>query len=740
MLGVSQAVLLGAAGRPKSDYALTVSGIPGLLAYWRFSSTSGLIDAASGQRHGTYDGTASLVPGLPAGSDAATHMAGNVAATVPHDPGLLLPAFTLSFWVQLVETPTDSNWYFITKDGSGLFDGDFGIRFTPELDLNARFQTVQGATAPGVTFGVDLGVPYHVVVTAGTHGLAMWVDGRLAGTDDSYTGGWTGNAQPLHFAGTAFNSFLANVILDEAALYSRVLGNSEIIALSQRTDPPLAFGDSHQVLGGSTAVLDVVANDAWVGRREALVVQIVTQPGFGTVTVRSDKAIAFEADPVTSDQSDSFSYRITDPNGQSGFASVNVALQNVAPPPPPSGLAMCFVESGADTVVVGSAAALASAVNNAPPGRHILVAPGTYAGGTQTLHANGTATHPVVVRPQQGPGTVTFNDATWNITGDRLILSKLYFNNAGLEPRDGAAFTRITRCRFRDIGRVCVRLFAATDTRIDHCDFSDFRSSTSQKGCCQMRHTQIGDGSCKRVLFDCNYVHDSMPGTGANGSEPIGASSSSGGAYNSNPELIVDHCLFTNFRIPSEGEIIGAKFVGAKVRFCTFLDVPSMYFNCPRNGHDWEVRSCWFEGGRNPTLQVMSDNGLIIGNRFFGGENLALFAGTRTRTETLAQGSQGGGNYDTCRGARVIGNVLGTGQIQVGSYWNNETPTVRAQSNLLAANIRNGGAATTGNGVNLIFETGTTVQSAVPAGFDFIPAVKLTPADVGLEAPDPMCD
>jgi hypothetical protein len=67
-----------------------------------------------------------LVPGLPTASDAATHFAGNAGDIVPHDAGLLLPEFTVSFWVELVEPITDPNWFFFSKEASGFSDGDWG--------------------------------------------------------------------------------------------------------------------------------------------------------------------------------------------------------------------------------------------------------------------------------------------------------------------------------------------------------------------------------------------------------------------------------------------------------------------------------------------------------------------------------------------------------------------------------------------------------------------------------------
>ena len=97
---------------------------------------------------------------------------------------------------------------------------------------------------------------------------------------------------------------------------------------------------------------------------------------------------------------------------------------------PVSDQANCYTENTADVVVVTTMAALESAVNAAPPGRTILIAAGTYTGGTRTFNRAGTLTNPIVIRPQSGLGTVTINDASWTLAGgsSRLVISKLYLS------------------------------------------------------------------------------------------------------------------------------------------------------------------------------------------------------------------------------------------------------------------------------------------------------------------------
>ena len=386
-------------------------------------------------------------------------------------------------------------------------------------------------------------------------------------------------------------------------------------------------------------------------------------------------------------------------------------------------------------MVVSSAAALESAINNAPPGRNILIAPGTYAGGTRTFTPSGTAANPIVVRAQNGTGTVTFNDARWSIQGNGLVLSRLYFDDARIGLDGGCNRIRITRCRFRGINGATINLNACVDTRIDHCDFSDYVSNTGSKGCIRFRHTNVGNGTMRRVLVDHLYVHDIATGEGTNGSEPLGSTSSAGGSAIAFPQVVFDHILFRNVGpVPEEGEIIGAKFSGGIIQFSTFDNSTQMYQNLPRTGSDWVMRSCWIEGGRNPQVMTGCLRTSVIGCRFIGGQHLAIHAGNGPYWSTSNTATFHFPSDQT----RIIGNVLDTGQIRIGAYWSSGGDDHPARNTLVAANIRNGASATTGNnGVVLLNQTGTTIQATTME--QYVVATKLAPGDVGLAAPDPHC-
>ncbi|MGE0853299.1 MAG: LamG-like jellyroll fold domain-containing protein [Hyphomicrobiaceae bacterium] len=327
-LGISQP---GTPPTPPTHYHTIVEGIADLLAHWPGLVDTGEWVETQDDRHATLTGTPSVSPGLAEDSDNASHFAGDAGAVVPHDSGLLLAALTLSWFSELRAVP-EGSWYFIGKDGSGVFDGDWGVRYTPQLTLNSRQQTVAGGSLAGVSVPVEVGVKDHWAVALSGAGLELWRNGRFVGVDATYGGAWSVNTGALHFASTAFNTLLANVVLDEVALYSRVLTDAQIITLSQNTALPVAVAVAGVVVTEAQAVqVDVIDQCTWVGRKSNLTVEFV-QGARGTATVDSNKVITYAADADEGGETDTVQYRIVDENGTGAYASIEIAINAAAGP------------------------------------------------------------------------------------------------------------------------------------------------------------------------------------------------------------------------------------------------------------------------------------------------------------------------------------------------------------------------------------------------------------------------
>jgi Chondroitinase B len=381
----------------------------------------------------------------------------------------------------------------------------------------------------------------------------------------------------------------------------------------------------------------------------------------------------------------------------------------------------CYPATGLTNVTINPAtmAELAAEVGAAPAGRHLLIPDGTYPGETLNFNASGTEANPIVIRPEGARGSVIINDADWQISGSRLVIKDIFFNNPaiGISGQNH----RITRCQFRRVERRCVQIHAATNTRVDHCDWSDAASTRVAKNFVWLNHKAAHRGSLRKVLVDHNYCHDSNPTQGVNGSDFIGFSASA--AAGDTPGLIIHRNLFKNISFPGDGELVGAKTSGIKFRFNTCLNMRQPHINAPRMGAQFEARSNWFEGCASNILQIRGDDGVAVGNVMRGDIDLIVGAGDFYWAGVTGRG------YPAGRRCRLIGNRLQNGHVLVGTN-DRVQPALRTN---LHNNVREAGGDPWTLGAN---HTNTTFD-ADPE--DYEEAVKLTTAQVGMGAADPLC-
>jgi hypothetical protein len=725
-----------------------------------------LTDTRPGARHFSLAGLPLYdTPGLPADSDTAVDMRGIAIASRASDTGLQLAAFSLSFWFRAHTMPAlidpNESQIIIGKDASGLHDGDFTV-FTEETGVvKAQFQSNTASFA--LSSPVVAEEIYHVCVRADNTGFDMYVNGKYVGKNTAYTTAWINNVNPLTIGVAPWAIVNYNGIVDEIALFPRILTEAEVFLLAQHVELPEAVGDSFTVQEGTTTVLNVVANDTFAGPKSGLTVTVVTSPGGGdTATPDANKDIVYVAGAVGATTARSFAYKITDPNGESNIATVNMTIQDVAAPP--TGAENCYNESAADVVEIGTGSgdigvALAAAILNAPAGRNILILPGTYTGGVQTFRASGTAAAKVIVRPKPDPlvgdiGIVTVNNANWTLADGvgsegvckHLVISKIYFNQSRVVLAGDN--NRVARCRFRTISGTALQVGDNNgrhfrNCRISNCDFSEFTNGLSQHNPINVRNL-FGQGNARNLLIDRCYFHD-VNVEGINGTEIIGTYANVPGLQNPvrGETVTITHCLFSDWilRKPAsaggEGELITIKSAGWVVKFCTFLNTNlEVTFRTTR---DTELRSCWFEGGDN--IRVMGDDNLVIGNKVVGPDIMYIRAGNATTQEAIALSEPDGiGVYARCARNLVVGNVMDTGRIEVGFY---PDAGIRqsAIDNVLEANSRLAGEPhyilhTTQFGFTPAQER-TTIRTTTSHPYEA--PVKLLPSQVGLMVPDQYC-
>ena len=406
----------------------------------------------------------------------------------------------------------------------------------------------------------------------------------------------------------------------------------------------------------------------------------------------------------------------------------------------------------------------------------LVIADGTYTGGTRTFNPQGTEANPIVVRPVDAPpnhgrGTVTINNALWTLaaTSARLVITNIHFNNA--EIKVNGSHHRIARCQFRDLNHYAIWAFTASDLRISHCDFSGYpRGSITDHGCIMLDCPSLRNNALMRVLIDYCNVHDIEQAADHDPTNLFQVGSSCG-SWNHKNGIIIDHCRINNIRRVGSGEFIVNKTSEVTFRYCTFTDmaggvVPnpipanqggrtnySQQYLQQRAGSGMEVRSCWL----GVPLYVYDDvnvgppirNPLTIGNRMVGSNSIFCRAGNDRPGQN---GNFRPMPYAHCTNGRFIGNVVDQGSVIVGANPGDPAQPPGPPNFYAAANnnvVTSGPRANTklagGTLIVLQNETGTTTNDDTAADNDgnsppsFTLAEQLNTSQVGVGAPDPLC-
>lgn len=321
-------------------YRNVETNIPDLFALWTLGETSGSTATdIIGARNGTYVGAVTLgFQALPTGAaDAAALFGGVSYVSIPHSSGLALAAFTLSFWLQYQQKGAEPTSFvlFSKDDPAARTAGDCQVTLV-ETDNSIRVRFQDGvnnhiiSSAPG---SVQENAHHHICIRADSSGFDLSIDAKRVEKNTLYTGGMAGNAQPILLNADAVDTSLnANVVLDEVALYSRAISDSELASLAQRSAAPTAVNDAINAPEETTTTIDVTANDSFVGAKSGLTVAILDDSevvtGGHSVSVDANNDIEFVAGTVVANEVVSFTYRITDLNGNSNTATVTVTVVN----------------------------------------------------------------------------------------------------------------------------------------------------------------------------------------------------------------------------------------------------------------------------------------------------------------------------------------------------------------------------------------------------------------------------
>jgi hypothetical protein len=409
------------------------------------------------------------------------------------------------------------------------------------------------------------------------------------------------------------------------------------------------------------------------------------------------------------------------------------------PPPPrpsdilwrPSWGSLSYSHGTSDTVQVSSSQELQKALAEAPAGRNILVTPGhSHAGGTHTMSGGGSTGNPVVIRPRDGLGTVTFTDPVWTFTGSHVVLENMHFTGAAFMLN--GTHLRITRNRFRTINKRTIQPHGFF-LRIDHNDFSDMIDGPD-RGAIFIASTWFRDNEVGKLLIDTNYLHSMFNKKSNNATEVMAFGTTSAAIGSPDRDVIVAHNLFQKHsqkpegEHKGEGEILTLKIPHLFIVDNTFTEI-SMYISF-RTTHSCKYWSNWHDGNVSPIIRINGDNHDVRGNHMVKG-NMRVGSGNGTTQQQInALPTLTTLNAATSKGLFVGNTCAGGAQIRAGEF--HRDPSVPATNNVFEANDN---VVRSAKGTHQIGPdpSRTTTHDFTPGKR---PGRPLTPSDVGMAAVD----
>jgi WD40 repeat protein len=313
------------------------------IGYWRLGESAGpnAADLGSVANDGTYNVVAFGETGAITGdSDTAVRFDGsNSYVEIPHDDAYLLDDGSLQLWFNFAANPSlrQGIW---SKDANGyVTGGHLSVFLQTDGSLRVRLQG-QSSDDNVNSSALTPGQWHHVIVTFGSRGMELYVDGTLADTDP-YTGGLgttsggPGNYEPAAVGANTWGSNTGSIFplgeyyagtVDEVAIYGKQLTLSEVRAL-HRAGLDWYQTDEETPLN-VTAVDGVLVND-YDADGDPLTALHTGGPGNAQAfTLNPDGSFAYTPAPDYFGV-DTFTYVADDGGLVSDTATVTIVVSNV---------------------------------------------------------------------------------------------------------------------------------------------------------------------------------------------------------------------------------------------------------------------------------------------------------------------------------------------------------------------------------------------------------------------------
>lgn len=207
------------------------------VAYWQFAGN--LLDSV-GVRHATIAvGTEAYVGALPTDSNAAFNCALMNYAQVPHHVSLKPAIGSIMTWFRAASLHTGN---VVAVNTAGLTNpADFALRVNSTGAVTIFFQAAGANPQLQAPAYYTVGQVVCVIVTFGTAGFDLYLDGNHIGTHPDHTIGLTGNTLRWLFGAqepaSEGGAQIFDGVIDEIAIWNRILTLPEIFTLAQLVPP-----------------------------------------------------------------------------------------------------------------------------------------------------------------------------------------------------------------------------------------------------------------------------------------------------------------------------------------------------------------------------------------------------------------------------------------------------------------------------------------------------------------------
>lgn len=384
--------------------------------------------------------------------------------------------------------------------------------------------------------------------------------------------------------------------------------------------------------------------------------------------------------------------------------------------------------------MVTSTAELSTAIDGAGPGHHIILADSgsPYTGLTKTIDESGAKRRPIVIRPET-PGAVTLQDCQLDVEGSWIVFADLHIPQCQIFARGGSHHCRVTRCTSDDLeGPGGAASFEDGFTRyrghfwrFDHNDVSH-EQTHSMSTPFPLDPRDEGGGTplwARFGLYDHNYCHDFADVSGDREAYLVASSGASG-----DPIALVGGTFYRNYntRLDNDEENVSIKSSLHLFIECTEEAGAQNNNNYHRQSKLCWVEQCWFE----TDMRILGYDTVYIGCHH--DDDTEIWMGSISRDDWEAGLSSS--HYPAAEELLMIGCTTGSGdELRVGlagsSSWDDDGHIIRNPV------FRECGTV---NVVNASRVEGLVETGAGTAPIPYTAAVKLTTADVGPGADDPL--